>query len=43
MIDQGTDGLSIRDLFEGVMLGNSILSFIPLHKGAVGTQPELLD
>ena len=43
MIDQGTDGLSRGDLLERVMLGKSMLSFIPLSKGAVETQSELLD
>ena len=35
MIDQGTDGLSGGNLLEGVMLGQSMLSFVPLPKGSV--------
>ena len=43
MIDQGTDSLSRRDLLEGVILGEIMLSFIPLSKGVVEIQPEFLD
>ena len=32
MIDRGTDRLSRGDMYEGVMAGSSMLSFIPLHK-----------
>jgi hypothetical protein len=31
MIRQGTDGLSRGDMYEGVMKGESMFSFIPLH------------
>jgi hypothetical protein len=42
MVAQGTDGLSCRDLTEGIMQGTSIESFIPLHLGALDLSPELL-
>ena len=35
MIAQGTDGLSRGDLLEGVMKGDDILSFVPLHQSAL--------
>ena len=35
MIQQGTDGLSRGNMFEGVMTGQRLLSFVPLHLGAV--------
>ena len=34
MIAQGTDGLSRGNLLEGVMTGESMISFIPLHLSA---------
>lgn len=43
MIEQGTDGLSRGNLNEGVMTGASMLSFVPLNKGALDRRPELLD
>ena len=43
MIAQGTDGLSRGDMFEGVMKGASMLSFVPLHKTAIERSPKLLD
>lgn len=42
MVAQGTDGLSCRDLTEGIMQGTSIESFIPLHLGVLDRSPELL-
>ncbi len=38
---QGTDGLSHNYLTEGVIRGENILSFIPLHKTAVEREPIL--
>ena len=35
MIDQGSDGLSRGSLSEGVMRGESMASFIPLHQSAL--------
>jgi len=35
MIWQGTDGLSRGDLFEGVMSGESMTTFVPLHQTAL--------
>ena len=35
MIGEGTDGLSRGNMFEGVMTGEDMLSFIPLHLGAI--------
>ena len=42
MIEQGTDGLSRGTMLEGVMVGKSFLSCVPLHKGAVDRSPELV-
>ena len=42
MIAQGSDGLSRGDLYEGVMSGKSLLSFIPLAESAVERSPALL-
>jgi len=42
MIDQGTDSLSRGDYVSGVMAGQSILSFIPLHESALDHQVALL-
>ena len=41
MIDQGIDGLSRGDMYEGVMAGSSMLSFIPLHKSAGERSPGI--
>ena len=41
MIHQGTDGLSRGDMLEGVMKGDSMLSHVPLHVGAIERQPNL--
>ena len=41
MIDQGSDGLSRGNLLEGVMKGEKMLSFIPLHKSALDEQDNL--
>ena len=41
MIAQGTDGTSRGDLGEGVMKGQSMLSFIPLHLTALERCPKL--
>ena len=41
MIAQGTDGLSRGDLNEGVMKGDQLSSFIPLHLSALARQPDL--
>jgi len=42
MIAQGTDGLSRGDHSTGVMTGQSIASFVPLHLGAFDRSPALL-
>jgi hypothetical protein len=42
MIDQGTDGLSRGCLVEGVMRGDSIASFIPLHQTALERSEAVL-
>jgi hypothetical protein len=42
MISQGTDGLSRGDLGAGVMVGESMLSFVPLHLSAVSRSQSLL-
>ena len=41
MISQGTDGLSRGDRNAGIMAGESMLSFIPLHRTAI-QQSEML-
>ena len=41
MIKSGVDGLSRGDMYEGVMKGESMLSFVPLHKGAFEVWPAL--
>ena len=43
MIDQGTDGLSRGDRNSGIMAGESMLSFIPLHLSAFDRAPDLED
>lgn len=42
MIHQGTDGLSRADKSTGVMAGEDMLTFIPLHHSAVDRCPALL-
>ena len=41
MIDQGTDGLSRGNFLEGVMAGNEMTSFLPLHLTAMDRSPIL--
>ena len=41
MIAQGTDGLSRGDLLEGVLNGERMMSFIPLHLSAIEREPAL--
>ena len=41
MIAQGTDGLSRGNLVEGVMSGQDILSFVPLHQSAFERSKDL--
>ena len=43
MISQGTDGLSRGDLLEGVLNGQRMLSFIPLHLSALDREPSLIN
>ena len=43
MIAQGTDGVSRGFLGEGIMSGESMTSFIPIHLSAVGRSPKLMD
>ena len=42
MITQGTDGLSRGDYTSGVMAGDHMLSFVPLHQSAIERSPSLL-
>ena len=41
MIKQGTHGLSRGDLLEGVLKGKTIMSFVPLHLGAIDAEQSL--
>ena len=41
MIEQGTDGLSRGDLSEGVMRGQRMLGFVPLHLTVIERSPKL--
>jgi hypothetical protein len=41
MIGQGSDGLSRGNLTEGVMRGQSMMSFVPLGKSALTREPKL--
>jgi hypothetical protein len=43
MIAQGADGLSRGLLNEGVMAGDSIISFVPFHLSAVERSPAVFD
>jgi hypothetical protein len=43
MIDQGTDGLSRGDMYEGVMAGESMLLHVPLHLSAIERNPLLVE
>ena len=43
MIAQGTDGLSRGDLTTGVMAGDSMLSFVPLHLSVNDRSPAFRD
>ena len=43
MIAQGTDGLSRGDLLEGVLKGEKMMTFIPLHVSAIEREPTLRD
>ena len=42
MIEQGTDGLSRGNLFEGVMTGQDMMSYIPIHLSAHERETNLL-
>ena len=42
MIEQGTDGLSRGNLFEGVMTGQDMMNFIPIHQSAHERESSLL-
>ena len=42
MIAQGTDGVSRGALGEGIMSGESMTSFIPIHLSALDRHPELI-
>ena len=42
MIAQGTDGGSRGDLNQGVMMGHSMLEYVPLNLSAVDRQPKVL-
>ena len=43
MIQQGTDVLSRKDKFKGVLKGESIISFVELNKGAIEVSPLILE
>jgi hypothetical protein len=43
MIAQGTDGLSRGDVSEGVMAGEAMATFVPLHLSALERDPRILD
>ncbi len=43
MLAQGTNGLSCSDLCNGVMWGDSLLSFVPLHLSPLECASSLLD
>ena len=43
MIESGVDGLSRGDLNAGIMNGQSVYSFIPLHLSALERSPSLLN
>jgi len=43
MIVQGTDGGSRGDLNQGVLTGDNMLNYVPLHLSAVERQPQVLD
>jgi hypothetical protein len=43
MISQGTNGLSRRDLTEGGMSSQNILSFVPLNTSALERQPKVVE
>jgi hypothetical protein len=43
MIEQGTDGISSGFLGGGVMAGEAMSSFIPIHLGAVECHPVVAD
>ena len=43
MIEQGTDGLSRGDFNTGVMKGQTILSFVPIHLTCLERSPQLKD
>jgi hypothetical protein len=40
---QGTDGVSRGQLTEGVMNGESMMSFVPMHESALDRSPKLKD
>ena len=42
MVEQGTDGLSRGNFIEGVMIGKSMIEFIPISQSAMERSPELL-
>jgi hypothetical protein len=41
MIDQGSDGLSRADHSQGVMAGEEMEKYIPLHLSALQREPKL--
>ena len=43
MIAQGTDGLSRGNFLEGVMAGQDILTYVPLHESALDRSKSLLE
>eukprot|EP00978_Attheya_sp_CCMP212_P026043 scaffold84950_cov47-Attheya_sp.AAC.1 len=43
MIAQGTNGLSRGDVSEGVMAGEAMAKFVPLHLTALERDPRVLE
>ena len=43
MIEQGTDGISRGNLMEGVMTGQKMLSFVPIHQTVIERFPQMLE
>ena len=43
MIQQGTGGLSRGNMFEEILKGGSMISFIVLHKGGIKLSPPIFE
>ena len=42
MISQVTEGISMGDMYEGIMKGETMLSFLPLEKSSLARSPALI-